>query len=119
MSEWTIYGWMREDSIPGHRIRSFEFACGATFITEWIAITAQKIVIDIPRGADVDESKLLDLQNALNDAVGLLTRFYRGDSEPADVLQGVTQAMAKLAGHRENVGKHAAPELDLFGGDDE
>ena len=48
-----------------------------------------------------------------------LTRFYRGEAEAADVLQGVTSAMGQLAGHRENVRKHDAPELALFGGDDE
>lgn len=119
VSEWTIYKWMSEGSIPSKRIRPFEFACGATFVTQYIAISAQKIVIDIPAGRTCGESGLLDLQNALNDAVSLLTRFYRSEVEAADVLQGATSAIEQLAGHRENVRKHGAPELDLFGGDDE
>lgn len=119
VSEWTIYKWMSEGSIPSKRIRPFEFACGATFVTQYIAISAQKLVIDIPLGRMCDESGLLDLQNTLNDAVSLLTRFYRGEVEAADVLQGATDAIAQLAGHRENVRKHSAPELDLFGGGEE
>ncbi|ACL72750.1 putative bacteriophage repressor protein [Thioalkalivibrio sulfidiphilus HL-EbGr7] len=117
-TEWTIYGWMKEGSIPSKRIRPFEFACDATFVTQYIATSAQKLVIDIPRGADADQDALLDLQNQLNEAVSLLTRFYRGGAEAEEVLQGVTLAMRQLAGHRENVIKSEAPELALFEGDE-
>lgn len=118
-TEWSVYKWMSEGSIPSVRIRPFEFACDATFVTHYIATSAQKLVIDIPTGRAGSQDQLLDLQNQLNDAVSLLTRFYRGDAEAADVLQGITLAMQQLAGHRENVCKHDAPELALFGGDEE
>jgi len=116
VSEWTIYKWMSEASIPSRRIRPFEFACDATFVTQHLAASAQKLVIDIPSGKGAGQRELLDLQNALNEAVSLLTHFYRGDAETPDVLQGVTRAMQDLAGHRENVRKHDAPELGLFEG---
>ena len=118
-TEWSVYKWMSEGSIPSVRIRPFEFACDATFVTHYIATSAQKLVIDIPAGRAGSQDELLDLQNQLNDAVSLLTRFYRGEAEAADVLHGVTRAMQQLAGHRENVRKHDAPELALFGGDPE
>lgn len=118
-TEWSVYKWMSEGSIPSVRIRPFEFACDATFVTHYIAISAQKLVIDIPSGRSGSQDELLDLQNQLNEAVSLLTRFYRGEAETADVLQGVTHAMQQLAGHRENVRKHDAPELALFEGDEE
>ena len=116
-TEWTIYKWMNEGSIPSKRIRPLEFACSATFITHYIAISAQKLVIDIPSGRSSCKDDVLDLQNHVNSAVLLLTQFYRGDIEAADVLQGVTHAMQQLAGHRENVRKHKAPELSLFEGE--
>lgn len=119
VTEWTIYKWMSDGSIPSKRIRGFEFACGATFVTQYIAISAQKIIIDIPVGRTCDEAGLLDLQNNLNVAVSLLTRFYRGEAEASEVLQGTTDAITQLAGHRENVRKHDLPELDLFAGGDE
>lgn len=118
-SEWTVYKWMSEGSIPSRRIRPFEFACDATFVTQYIAASACKLVIDIPAGRPTDQADLLDLQNTLNDAVSLLTRFYRGETGAPDVMQGVTHAMRQLAGHRENVRKHDAPELALFGEGDE
>lgn len=104
-SEWAIYKWMHEGSIPGARIRPFEFATDATYITQYIALSAQKLVIDIPAGASSSREDLLDLQTQVNEA------------EAADVVQGVTLAMQKLAAHRENVRKHDAPELALFGGE--
>lgn len=118
VSEWSLYKWMSEGSIPSKRIRPFEFACDATFVTSYLAASAQKLVIDIPSGKAADQQALLDLQNALNDAVSLLTRFYRGEAETPDVLQGVTLAMQDLAAHRENVRKGDAPELELFGGEE-
>lgn len=118
-TEWSVYKWMSEGSIPSVRIRPFEFACDATFVTHYIATSAQKLVIDIPTGRAGSQDELLDLQNQLNTTVSLLTRFYRGEAEAADVLQGITVAMQQLAGHRENVCKHDAPELALFGGDPE
>jgi phage terminase Nu1 subunit (DNA packaging protein) len=118
VTEWVVYKWMSEGSIPSKRIRPFEFACDSTFVTRYIATSANKLVIDIPNGNASSQDDLLDLQNTLNNSVSLLTRFYRGDAEAADVLQGLTRAMEHLAGHRENVNKHNAPELALFDGDE-
>ena len=119
VSEWAIYQWMSEGSIPSRRIRPFEFACDATYITQYIAASAQKLVIDIPAGKPLSQDDLLDLQTTLNGAVQLLTSFYRGEAETAEVLHGINSAMRDLAGHRENVRKHDAPELGLFEGDEE
>lgn len=117
VSEWVIYKWMSEGSVPSRRIRPFEFACDATFITGYIAASAQKLLIDIPSGGAPGQEDLLDLQNLVNSSVGLLTAFYRGEADASDVLEGVTAAMEELAGHRENVRKHAMPELELFAGE--
>lgn len=118
-SEWTVYKWMSEGSIPSKRIRPFEFACDATYVTQYIATSARKLVFDIPAGRNVDQDSLLDLQNTLNSTVELLTRFYREEADASEVMEGVTQAMVELAGHRENVRKHQAPELGLFEEEDE
>lgn len=115
-SEWTVYGWMKDGSMPSKRIRPFEFACDATFVTRYIASSAQKLVVDIPAGDSVDQSDLLDLQNRFNDTVAQLTRFYREDAEVQEVLLVVNAAMKQLAGHRENVRKFESPELGLFEG---
>ncbi|WP_435100788.1 hypothetical protein [Arhodomonas sp. AD133] len=117
VTEWAIYKWLHEGSMPSARIRPFELACGCTFVTQYIASSARKLVIDIPSGRASGQADLLDLQNAANQAVSLLTSFYRDEVETDDVLQGVTTAMECLAGHRENVRKADEPELGLFEGD--
>lgn len=118
VSEWVIYKWMSEGSIPSKRIRPFEFACDCTFITEYLCAGAQKLAIDIPRGREVDQSDLLALQTKANETVNQLARFYHGEAEAAEVLTTLTDAMTALAGHRANVDKVEAPELALFEGDE-
>lgn len=119
VSEWTIYKWIADGSIPSRRIRPLEFATGATYITSYLAASAGKLAVDIPSGGRVGQGDLLDLQSRCNEAVNLLTQFYSGSAGEEDVLEGVTQAMRALAGHRENVRKADAPELGLFEGSDE
>lgn len=119
VTEWVIYKWMTDNSIPSKRIRTFEFACGCTFITQYIGLSAGKMWIDIPAGRDVNEHDLMDLQNTVNQAVKLLSQFYRGGVDSSDVILAITDAMEHLAGHRENVIKHSNPELALFGEGDE
>lgn len=114
VSEWTIYKWMSKGSIPSERIPPFELACGCHYITEYLGHTAQKLLVDIPRGNTASQDDLLTLQEQLNRAINKLTAFYRDDIEAADALSAVSVAMSSLAGHRQNVAKHQAPELALF-----
>lgn len=116
VSEWSVYKWIADGCIPTRRIRPFEFACDATFITQWIAGSAQKLVIDIPAGKARSQNDLMDLQTCLNKAVEHLSGFYREQRDVEATLEGVTQAIKQLAGHRENVRKASAPELELFEG---
>jgi hypothetical protein len=100
-------------------IRPFEHACGATFLTQYIGASAQKLLIDIPAGQPASQDDLLTLQSTMNDAVTLLAQFYKGNLGSEEVMGGITAAMAQLAGHRCNVEKAAAPELALFDGGEE
>jgi len=118
-SKWVLYKWMENGRMPAVMIRPFEHACGATFVTQYIGASAQKLLIDIPTGKTATQDDLLDLQSVLNDAVGLLAKFYRGAVEADEVIGGVTQAMGQLAGHRGNVEKAKSPELELFDGGEE
>lgn len=117
-SEWTVYKWIAEGSIPSKRIRPFEFACDCTYLTRYLAASAGQLTVDIPSGKPAGQGELLELQARCNDAVSLLTRFYAGNADSEDVLEGVTRAMRELAAHRENVLRSEAPELELFEGED-
>ncbi len=118
-SKWTLYKYLENGRMPATLIRPFEHACGATFVTQYIGASAQKLLIDIPTGQAADQDDLLTLQTVLNDTVSLLAQFYKGNLESEEVMGGLTAAMGQLAGHRCNVEKAAAPELALFEGDAE
>lgn len=95
VTEWVVYRWMSEGSLPSKRIRPFEFACDATFVTRYIVMSASQVVIYIPAGRACDQSDLLDLQNALNDSVALRTQFYRGEAE---AMHGITHPLRQPHG---------------------
>lgn len=115
-SKYTLYKWLENGRMPAVMIRPFEHACGATFLTQYIGASAQKLLIDIPAGQPASQDDLLALQSTMNDAVTLLAQFYKGNLESEEVMGGINAAMAQLAGHRCNVEKTAAPELALFEG---
>jgi len=113
-SEWAIYKWMSKGSLPSDKIRPFEFACGCTYVTQYIAASAHKLVVDIPKGASVKDDDLLSLQTAFNEAVNLLSTFHKGGAEAGETIAALTSVMSQIAGHRENVSKSQTPELALF-----
>lgn len=113
-SRWTLYKWMENGRMPAILIRPFEHACGCTFVTQYIAASAHKLVVDIPRGKKAKDSDLLALQTGFNEALNLLASFYQGEAEADETIAALTSAMAEIAGHRENVSKSLAPELGLF-----
>lgn len=118
-SKFTLYKWLENGRMPAVMIRPFEHACGATFLTQYIGTSAQKLLIDIPAGQPASQDDLLNLQSTLNDAVTLLAQFYKGNLQSEEVIGGITAAMAQLAGHRCNAEKAEAPELALFDGGEE
>ena len=110
---WTLYKWISSGRMPASYIRAFEGACGADFITRWLAASAGKLLIDIPTGRNASATDMQALQEMLNTAVGQLLQFYGGKAEANDTLCAIQQAMEALAWHRGNVEKHAQPELDF------
>lgn len=114
-SHWTVYGWMRDGSIPGKKIPSFQHACGINLITRWLAHGDGYLLIQVPPGRQVAAEDVQALQGTLNSAVGALLGFAAGKLDADQVGDELNQAMEALAWHRENVAKHAQPELDLGG----
>lgn len=112
-SHWTVYGWLRDGSIPGRKILGYQHACRCNFITRWLAHSNGELLIDIPLGKLVDGADVHALQDTLNSAVGALLSFAAGKTDEADTITAVTKAMEGLAWHRENVARVAQPELDL------
>ena len=115
-NKWTLYKWMENGRMPAILIRPFEHACGCSYMTQYIATSAYKLLVDIPSGKKAKDTDLLSLQTGFNEAVNLLAHFYQGEAEADSTIGALTQVMAEIAGHRANVSKTMAPELELFGG---
>ena len=118
-NKWTLYKWMESGRMPSILIRPFEHACGCTYMTQYIASSAHKLLVDIPNGKPPKDTDLISLQTGFNEAVNLLAGFYQGKASADETLGALTSVMGQIAGHRVNVSKALAPELQLFGGEDE
>lgn len=114
-NKFTLYKWIDTCRMPSIMIRPFEHACGANYVTEYLASSSHKLLVDIPRGAKADKDDVLKLQLEFNDAIKLLAEFYEGNACAEDTIGTLTAFIARAAGHRENVRKSVAPELDLWG----
>lgn len=118
-SKWSLYKWLENGRMPMVLIRAFEHACGADYITQYLASSAQRLLIDIPSGKPAGELQISELQGAFSEAMGHLIRFYKGDAQSGETLDALQHVLGALAWQRENVAKHEAPELALFDGDEE
>lgn len=112
-SHHNLYKYLANGRMPLVKLRAFEDACGATFVTRWLAMSAGMLVIDMPTGRSADGNAVLALQETLNEAVGALLQFYSGKTDQADVLARLTAGLEGLAFHRENVKKFDQPELQF------
>lgn len=111
--KWTVYKWMQQGSIPARKIAGFEHACGVHYVTEYLASSARKLVIDLPTGRLPASSDIHALQQTCTDAVGALLRFAEGRSDADETTDYLTAAIARLAHERAQVERHAQPELSL------
>lgn len=112
-SPWTVYGWLRDGSIPGRKIMGYQSACRCDFITRWLAHANGQLLIDIPVGRMPEGEDIKRLQAVLNDAVGSLIAFATGHTDDDQVAGEINTALEGLAWHRENVLRASQPELEL------
>lgn len=116
-NHWTLYKWIESGRIPACFIPSFEEACGINFVSQWIAASNGKLLVDVPTGRTVKPNDIADLQAITHDAIGALMAFYAGKSDEATTLAAIRSAMNNFAWHHHNVERYDAPQLD-FSGDD-
>lgn len=115
-SKWNIYKWMQSGRLPANLIRPFEHACGATFVTQYVATSAHRLLVNIPVGRAAAGEDIHALQAALTDAVRQLLRYRDGEASADDVLAAIEHGMGGLAYQWVNVQQADQPTLDL--GDD-
>lgn len=114
-SKWTLYKWLENARMPINLVRPFEHACGCSFMTQYLATSDHKLLIDMPSSKPAIDTDLLALQTGFNEAVNVLASFYKGDADATDALTELTRHMTDMAAHRARVERVAEPELELFG----
>lgn len=112
---WRLYKYVAEGNMPTHHLRGFEHACGADFVTQYLAHAGHKLLIAIPTGRDIAAADIQVLQEITNTAVGAVIAFAAKNLTADEAMSAITEAMQGLAWHRANVEKHQQPELDLEG----
>ena len=117
-SHWTLYKYMESGKLPANLIPTFEHVCGCSFVSEFLATRAGKIVIDIPRGKKATSKDINLLQQNFTRAIDALLDFYEHQGNEAETIGNINAVIADLAAHRSNVAMSSNPELCLFGGEE-
>lgn len=111
----SLYKWLATGRLPAILIPTYEHACGCHFVSEWLAASAGRLVIDMPKGRTVSQSELVELNSGFAAALQLLTNFYASDgkADPIETLDALTTHLQQVAWHHANVHVHATPELEF------
>lgn len=112
-SHWTVYGWLRDGSIPARKIVAYEHACGCNFVTRWLAACEGNLLVPIPTGRQADADFYLAMQKSFTAAMEHLVQFYAGRAQADDTLAALTTLMEDVAWHHGNVGQYHQPTLEL------
>lgn len=114
-NHWTLYKWMESGRFPACLIRPFEYVCGVTFVTQNIATSAHKLLIDMPSSKPISELDILELQSSVNGVINVLIKQHQGHAEIRFAIIELSRVMQELAGHRARLELADSPELDLLG----
>lgn len=111
----SLYKWLATGRMPAILIPAYEHACGTHFVSDWLAASAGRMVIDMPTGRAVDQAELVELNSEFAAVLQALTSFYANpNQDDADqVVSGLTRHLQQVAWHRANVAQHATPELEF------
>lgn len=114
-SKWALYKWMESGRMPALLIRPFERACGADYISRYIAASAGKLLVDVPTGRNITEQDVSALQASFAAATSALLNFYEGETSTGEALDALQDTLERLAWHRGLLERHDHPELELGG----
>lgn len=117
-SHWTLYKWLENGRMPANLIRPFEHACGCHFVSDWLALSAGRLVIDMPRAKRATAGDINGMQSNFSHATGLLIDFYSGVVGAEEAVAALTAVLVDVASQRANVAQAARPELGLFEGNE-
>lgn len=114
-SHFTLYKYLESGRMPAVLIPAFENACGSHFVTQYLAHSAGRMLVEVPTGHKSTHRELNEVSAYANQVLGMLIDFYEGRCEQEDIESALTGLIEDLAHQRGNVAKHHQPELMLGG----
>lgn len=112
-SHFTLYKYLESGRMPALLIPAFENACGAHFVTQYLATSASRMLVEIPTGRRASHKELNEISAYTHQVMAMLIDFYEGRCEQQEVEGALTTLIEDLAHQRGNVAKHQQPELLL------
>ncbi len=111
----SLYKWLATGRMPAILIPAFELACGCHYVSDWLAASSGRLVLDMPTGRKADGTELLDMNSSCAAALQLLTQFYAAPqaANTEATLAALRQHMEQVAYHHHNVAQYSAPELEF------
>ena len=111
----SLYKWLATGRMPAILIPAFELACGCHYVSEWLAASADRLVVDMPTGRKAEGAELLDMNSSCAAALQLLTQFYAAPhaADPEATLAALRLHLEQVAYHHHNVAQYATPELEF------
>ena len=111
----SLYKWLATGRMPAILIPAFELACGCHYVSEWLAASADRLVVDMPTGRKAEGTDLLDMNSSCAAALQLLTTFYAAPqaADPEATLAALRLHLEQVAYHHHNVAQYATPELEF------
>ncbi len=109
----ALYKWLSNGSMPSGKIQAYEHVCGIHYVSQYLAASANRLVIEVPTGRSAASMEINELQVAFGDAVKALIQYYDARMDQQATEDALTHILAGLAWHRENVHKAEQPELEL------
>lgn len=115
VSEDSLYGWLSKSSMPLRLVPTFELVCGAHFVSEWLAASAGRMVIAMPKGKKANQAELLQITTDCSAAMEKLAAFYADPSkvDTAELMEMLQRHLEQVAFQHQNVGQYIAPELEF------
>lgn len=111
----SLYKWLATGRMPAILIPAFEQACGCHYASTWYAVSAGKLVIDMPTGKRTGQADLLQVNSSWAQALQLLTAFYAAPTEadPEATLAALRLHLEQVAYHHANVSAYQEPQLEF------
>ncbi len=111
----SLYKWLATGRMPAILIPAYELACGCHYVSDWLAASSGRLVVDIPTGRKAGAAELLDINSSCAAALQLLTQFYAAPAaaDTEATLAALRLHLEQVAYHHANVAAYQEPQLEF------